>query len=90
MRCFNEAREIVIQEYMNIKKDILKRESEQEKGKDKKEETPAEEEEEEDGEIDFENFKVLDMLDDDAELIERNPEDWMIKATQLLKKWRES
>ena len=83
VRCFNEAREIVIQEYMNIKKDILKRESEQEEGKDKKEETPADEEqeEEEEEEIDFENFKVLDMLDDDSELIEENPEDWMIKAT---------
>lgn len=83
VRCFNEAREIVIQEYMNIKKDILERESEQEEGKDKKEETPADEEqeEEEEEEIDFENFKVLDMLDDDSELIEENPEDWMIKAT---------
>ena len=38
--------------------------------------------------IDYENLKILDMLKEDADLIEENREEFRIKASSLLHAWK--
>ena len=78
VRCFNEARDIVIVAYLEAKKKCL---DSQNNDKDK--------DEEEEGKIDIENLNVRDMLIADEDLIADNPEAFLTKASTLLMQWKQ-
>lgn len=71
VRCFNEAREIVIRKYFEVKKVI---ENKMDEG--------------EEPEVDIDNLNILTMLDGDAELIDENRVQFIIKASSLVDAWR--
>jgi len=72
VRCYNEAREIVIVKYLETKKVLMNsmREAEDEK------------------QIDFDQLKILEMLKLDEELISKGKDDFVIKASSLLDAWK--
>ena len=69
---FNEAREIVIKKYLEVKKTV-------------EGELQGDEEEKK---IDFDNMKILDMLAEDKEMIELHRAEFIIKASSLVDAWK--
>lgn len=73
VRCFNEARNIAIQYYLDTKKSFSK---------------DMEQADDDDKNIDYDGIRILDMLEADEDLIESNRPDFIVKATQLVENWR--